>query len=242
MKPIKIDIIHEDDALIMVNKPAGVLSIPDRFDAQKPNLVRLLEQNRPKVWIVHRLDLETSGIICFAKTEAAHRELSRQFAQREVKKYYRLLVDGIVRPAEGVIDRPIAPSPAGGGLMHISAKGKPSTTKYQVLEVFKKFSWVEAQLLTGRTHQIRVHFKHLGHPLSVDRRYGPREAFFLSEIKHRRYNLGKTQEERPLLSRSALHAFRLTLQHPSSREVITLEAPLPKDLKAVLNQLRKWGR
>jgi 23S rRNA pseudouridine1911/1915/1917 synthase len=241
MKRRLFDIIHEDEALLIVNKAPMVLSIPDRFDPEKPNLQRLLEIDREKVWIVHRLDFETSGILCFAKTEEAHKHLSQQFEKRTVEKYYQALVDGQLRPETGTIDQPIGSSAAGGGRMIVTRKGKPSVTRYKVLEHFKSFSLVEIQILTGRTHQIRVHFQHIGFPLMVDRRYGSREAFYLSSIKQRRYNLKKDQEERPLVTRTTLHAHKLTLRHPTTDAPQTFEAPLPKDMAAAVKQLRKWG-
>lgn len=240
---LKIDIIHEDEALLVVNKPAELLTIPDRFDATKLNLVGLLAQHYPeKIWVVHRLDRETSGIICFAKTEEAHKNLSHQFFDRTVDKIYLALVDGKPNPLEGTINAPIGPHPTLPGKMTVIRGGKSAITDYKVLEVFKAYSLVEATIHTGRTHQIRVHFKHLGYPLAVDPLYGKRVGFYLSEVKNRKYQLGKEQEERPLMSRTTLHAFRLTLDHPNTGERIAFEAALPKDFQAVVSQLEKWGR
>lgn len=237
-----IELIFEDEALLLVNKPPDLLTIPDRFDAEKPNLYQILSaQAADKIYVVHRLDRETSGILCFAKTEEAHRLLSQQFAERTVDKFYLALVEGRPNPSEGVIDQPIGPHPAQPGKMTVIRSGKPAITEYRTIEVFKAFALVEADIKTGRTHQIRVHFKFIGHPLAVDPLYGKRSAFYLSEVKHRGYHLGKDQEERPLMARTTLHATQLSLNHPLTSERLTFKAPLPKDFQAVLRQLRKWG-
>ena len=235
----RLEIIHEDDDLLVVNKPAGLLSIPDRYVPDKPNLQDILKNQFGDIWVVHRLDKDTSGLLCFGKTEAAHKSLSRQFEERTVKKLYHALVDGKPGKTEGQIDRPIASGSK--GKMLVARQGKAALTLYKVLQQFKHCSWVEIDLKTGRTHQIRVHFQAIGHPLLVDPLYGRRTAFFLSEIKGKKYRLGKAQEERPLISRVSLHASVLQLQHPSSQEVLKFEAPIPKDLNACLKQLTKWS-
>lgn len=236
----KPEVVYEDDDLLLVNKPPHLLTIPDRYAPEKPNLFEQLNELYGKVWVVHRLDRETSGLICFAKNEETHRDLSIQFEKRQVQKFYLALVDGHVRPEEGEINKPIGPSPS-GTKMQVINNGKSALTTYKVLEYFKNFSWVEVQIHTGRTHQIRVHFQYIGHPLAVDVLYGQRNGFYLSEIKRRRYNLAKEKEERPLTNRSTLHAARLQLTHPRTKSPLNIEAPLPKDLSAILNQLRKWG-
>jgi len=235
------DTIHEDDELLLVNKPSGLLTIPDRYDADKPNLYHLLQAKYNEIYTVHRLDRETSGILAFAKTEAAHRELSRQFQERSVEKIYYALLDGVLPQDAGEIDRPIAPHPTISGKMITTAKGKPSLTHFKVIERFQHYTLVEADIKTGRTHQIRVHFAAIGHPLAVDEMYGRSDAFFLSNIK-KDYRTGKHREERPLMSRSSLHAYKLCLQHPSTQEKQCFEAKLPKDFRATLQQLRKWGK
>ncbi len=240
---IKIELIYEDEALLIVNKPPDLLTIPDRFDSTKPNLYHLLSmQYDGKIFIVHRIDRETSGVICFAKTEEAHKNLSQQFQDRAVEKIYLALVDGKPTPPEGSIDKPIGQHPTQAGKMTISRDGKAALTDYKAIEVFRAFALMEANIKTGRTHQIRVHFKSIGHPLAIDPLYGKREAFFLSEIKNRNYQLGKDQEENPLMSRTTLHATRLELNHPSTGARMPFVASLPKDFQAVLNQLRKWGK
>lgn len=241
MKKQHPDIIYEDEALMLIDKPSGMLSIPDRFTPEKPNLLSWLRDRYAEVYTVHRLDRETSGIICFARTEEDHRHLSQQFEQRQVNKRYLALLDGRIQPESGVIDQPIMPHPTRAGLMMPSKKGKAAVTRYQLLEQWEQFSWVEAEILTGRTHQIRVHFQAIGFPLAVDAWYGRREELFLSEIKGKRYRLGKDKTERPLLSRCSLHAHRLELSHPRTGEKLSAEASLPRDMQAVLKQLQKWA-
>lgn len=237
------EILYQDDYIIIVNKPSDILSIPDRFSPDKPNLYTWLNEAFGKTYIVHRLDRETSGIMVFARTEEAHRSLSMQFEHRETEKVYLALLDGYLYQDSGEIDKPISPRPGFPGEMMVSAKGKASLTLFKVVERFKNFTLVEADIKTGRTHQIRVHFKSIGFPLAVDPLYGRRDGFYLSEVKTNRFKLGKyVEEERPLMSRVTLHALRLTFNHPDTGERVSFESPLPKDFNAVLNQLRKWGQ
>ena len=239
---LRLEVLHEDEHVLVVVKPAGLLTIPDRV-GNADSLQALLERRYGKVFIVHRLDRETSGVVCFARTEAAHRHLSMQFEQHKVGKHYLALVDGVMHQETGEIDKPIGPHPIIAGKMAVSKQGKPSFTHYQVLELFKQFTLVEATLKTGRTHQIRVHFQSIGYPLAVDPLYGRREGFLLSEIKGRNYRSGKfSKEERPLMARTSLHAARLVFDHPETGKRLKFSAELPKDFNAVLNQLRKWGK
>jgi 23S rRNA pseudouridine955/2504/2580 synthase/23S rRNA pseudouridine1911/1915/1917 synthase len=225
--------------LIVVDKPSGLLTIPDRFGRQE-SLLNRLEQRFGKVYVVHRLDRETSGLLCFALDEASHRHLSMQFEHHTADKFYHVLVDGVVHHEEGEINKPIGEHPTLPGKMVVASWGKPSLTFYRVLERFRHFTLMEALIKTGRTHQIRVHFQHIGYPLAVDTLYGRRAAFFLSEVKGKKYKMGKfTEEERPLMSRTSLHASRLRIDHPVTGARITFQSPLPKDFDAMLRQLRK---
>ena len=236
---MKLDIVHQDDSLVVVNKPADVLSVPDRHDPELPNLRQLLGARFGEIIPVHRLDRPTTGLIVFARTAAAHRALSLQFEARDVEKVYLALVDGVPEPEEATIDEPIAPHPAQVGRMMVSSRGKFARTDYKVLERLGNFSLVGVQIFTGRTHQIRVHLAYAGHPLLVDPFYGKRTAFKLSELKGRRYNLKKHEVERPLLARVPLHAHRLAFTHPASGEWLSFRVEPPKDMRAVTNQLRK---
>ncbi|SEQ96779.1 RluA family pseudouridine synthase [Neolewinella agarilytica] len=241
---MKFEVLYHDDHLIVVNKPANLLSVPDRYDPDIPNLTALLGRKfGDPVMAVHRLDKPTSGVIVYARSPEAHRELNRQFQEREVDKVYHAIVDG-QPPEEGdvEIDEPIARNPGQTGRMMVSNRGVYAFTVFKVMERFgHQFSLLGVQIFTGRTHQIRVHLNYAGYPLMVDPFYGKREEFKLSEIK-RRYNIGKDQDERPLLSRVPLHASRLAFNHPDTGERVSFEATMPKDMRAVLNQLRKLGK
>ncbi len=236
------DILFEDDDLIVVNKPAGLLVIPDRFNADLPSLNKTLEQKLDrKIWVVHRLDRETSGVICFAKNEAAHRYLSILFQEHQVNKFYAGIVTGKIRPTEGRIETPISEHPAVKGKMVVSKKGKLAVTDYRVSEEWPLFSLVQFQIHTGRTHQIRVHMQSLGHPLVCDDLYGDGKPLYLSSFKRKYHASKKEEEERPLLSRLALHAYRLDFVKEDGTQVC-VDAPLPKDMAATINQLNKWAK
>jgi 23S rRNA pseudouridine1911/1915/1917 synthase len=234
-------LIYEDDYILVVNKPAGLLTLPDRFDTDKDNLIGQLQRKYGKVMVVHRLDRETSGILCFARTEAAHRHLSIQFEHHTVDKYYMALLDGELHHEEGEINKPIGEHPVIPGKMAIVNSGKPSLTFYRAMERFKRFTLVEVLIKTGRTHQIRVHFQSIGYQLAIDALYGRRSAIKLSEIKGKSYKTGKhSEDERPLMSRTTLHSSRLRVDHPHTGERMEFKTELPKDFAALLNQLRKW--
>jgi len=242
LKKRKLDIIYEDEDIIILNKPALVLTVPDRYAAEKPNLLAMLNQKYGKVFIVHRLDKETSGIIIFAKNAEAHRALSMDFEHRKVTKTYLALVEGRMAESQGEIDKPLAPSMTKYNKMVVNKRGKNSRTTYQVLETFKYYTFVEANIHSGRLHQIRVHFASIGYPLAIDFLYGNQSEFMLSSVKKKGLNLGKYQEEKPIMTRTTLHAYSLTIQHPTTQETMTFKADLPKDFRAVLNQLRKWNK
>lgn len=233
-----MNIIFENEHFIAINKPAGMLSIPDRKQSE-PSLKDILKEKYGNIYTVHRLDKGTSGVIVFAKDEETHKQLSQLFEGRDVAKYYLGLVHGVVSPATGSVEAPIAEHPAKNGKMITHIKGKPSHTEYEVLETFKLFSWLKFQIHTGRTHQIRVHMQHIGHSIVCDDLYGDPTPVLLSAIK-RNYKLSKREdEERPILSRLALHSYNLIFE--LNGETYNFEAEIPKDLKALLQQLQKRG-
>ncbi len=231
-------ILFENEDFIAVNKPAGLLSIPDRFNKMLPSLSHLLEQKYSEIFIVHRLDKGTSGLLLFAKNEATHRYLSKQFQDRKITKIYLALATGRILEPTGRIDTPISEQTGKGGRMKTAKKGMKALTTFEVLQTFGLYTYLKLQLFTGRTHQIRVHLQSIGHPIAMDTLYGSGEPFYLSSIK-RKYRKGKYQEEeKPLMSRQALHASELHFTDEKGQKH-DLKAPLPKDFKAVLNQLRK---
>jgi len=230
-------ILKEDENLVAINKPSGLLTIPDR-EGKEISLKQILKNKYGEIFTVHRLDKETSGIVVFAKNEEAHKQLSGLFEARETLKIYNGLVLGTPFEKSGVIKEPIAEHPSKKGLMTVYKKGKESITEYEVLENFKLYSWMQFRILTGRTHQIRVHMKHLGHPIVCDELYGDGKPVFISMIKRKKFNLAKDEEtERPILSRLALHASKLKFE--LDHKVYEIEAELPKDLRALLKQLHK---
>lgn len=233
-------ILHEEPDWLAIDKPAGLLSTPDRFDRDKPNLHDLLTARYGKVHPIHRLDRETSGVILFARTSEANRQLSRQFEEHTVEKTYLALTRGVPTAATGEIDAPLAECPRRPGLMRIDLRhGQPARTRWRVLEWLGPFTLFEVQPLTGRQHQIRVHLSGMGLPLAVDPEYGGNTALFLSEFKPG-YKRATGGGERPLIARLTLHAARLRFRHPSTQEPIEVTAPLPHDFEVALKQIRRW--
>ncbi|BAV08984.1 23S rRNA pseudouridine955/2504/2580 synthase/23S rRNA pseudouridine1911/1915/1917 synthase [Filimonas lacunae] len=234
------NIIFENDQFIAINKPSGLLSVPDRKQSE-PSLKDMLLAKYGSIFTVHRLDKDTSGVIVFAKDEETHKALSALFEGREVEKYYQGMVYGIPYPEKGSVDAAIMEHPAGNGKMITHAKGKASLTDYEVQQAFRLYSWLKFQIHTGRTHQIRVHMQHLGHAIVCDDLYSNGEPIFISALKKKNYNLNKNElNERPILGRLALHSWLLKFE--LNGEVFELEAPLPKDLRATLQQLEKHQR
>jgi 23S rRNA pseudouridine1911/1915/1917 synthase len=230
-------IIAETENWVAVNKPSGLLSIPDR-EGKETSLKTLLKEKYGEIFTVHRIDKDTSGLIIFAKNEAAHKHLSKQFEDRQTKKIYLGLVTGSPSVKTGRIDSPIAEHPALNGTMIIHRKGKEALTDYEVLEDFSIYSLVRFQIHTGRTHQIRIHMKDIGQPIVCDVLYGDGKPILISALK-KKYNLSRNElEERPILGRLALHAFQLAFKDIDGKS-IELEAPLHKDMRATMQQLTK---
>jgi len=225
-KPV---IIFENDDFVVVNKPSGLLSIPDRLQSGD-SLKSFLQKKYGQIFTVHRLDKDTSGLIAFAKNEHAHKFLSQAFEERLVDKNYL-----------GIVYGPIIEHPAKNGLMVVNKKGKPAITHYRVLEELGSFSYLSFNIETGRTHQIRLHMQSIGHSIVCDSLYGNETPIFVSSFK-RNYKLSKLEEEeRPILQRLGLHSFQLKFKDRQNREQ-QFEAALPKDMKALLQQLRNNAR
>ena len=199
----------------------------------------------PRLRVVHRLDKETSGVLIFATNTDAQRHLSHQFQNNEVEKEYLALVYGRPHETSGEIDAPIARHPTDPLRMAVARHGgRPARTRWNVEESFRAYTLLRIFPKTGKTHQIRVHLKHIGLPLAIDPVYNPASAraggLLLSSFK-RGYRPPSAGEERPLIDRLTLHAQRLKFQDRAGSSVV-VEAPLPKDFRAALNMLRKYGR
>jgi len=240
---IQLDILYEDDAMIAVNKPAGLLIVPDRWDRGIPTIQDMLreylrkEVDHPNIRVVHRLDKDTSGVVLLAKNVKAQSYLSKQFEQGEVHKTYHAIVKGVMDKDEGVISFPLIESPKKPGTMMVSENGKQSITLYKVLERFRGFTLAEANPLTGRTHQVRVHLMASGFPLAVDPFYGDSRPVYLSDLKKDYKRKGDS--ETPLIGRLPLHSFRISFREPAG-EMLVVEAPLPRDFQRMIKALRKY--
>lgn len=233
--------IYEDDNIIVINKESGILSIPDRYDPLIPSLDKILKRKYENIFIVHRLDKETSGIMVFAKDSESHKSLNEQFQKRKLTKFYHVLVAGIVSEDKIDIDIPLMPNPGKKPGMIPSARGKESLSKLRVIERFRHATFAEVDLVTGRHHQLRAHVAAIGHPLLVDSLYSEKSEFYLSSVK-RKYTISKNKEERPLISRITMHASTLEFFHPKTNEIVKFEAEYPKDFAVTLKQLRKFDK
>jgi RluA family pseudouridine synthase len=237
----RVPVLCDDAVFVAFNKPAGLPVIPERWHPEWPCLRSIASERLGiSLYVVHRLDAGTSGLVVFAKTAAAHRELCRQFAQHQVEKTYLALVKGEMAEEALTIQRAIAAHPSRPGVMVVSRSGKAAVTSLRVLERFRGSTLLEVQPQTGRQHQIRVHLQALGHPLLVDPVYGQSEAFFLSAIKSG-FHLKEGEKEQPLIRRLTLHASTLRFQHPERKESMTITAPEAKDFQAVVRNLRKYA-
>ena len=237
--PADYTVLYADDAIVVLNKKSGLLVAADRYDPLAPRLDLCAEKEFGHLYAVHRIDKDTSGIVLYARTAAAHRHISEQFEKRQIKKVYHCLVHGHPLWQHLTVDLTLQPD---GDKRHrtvVSHRfGKPSVTDFYLMGTCGPFSWIEARPLTGRTHQIRAHLQAQGFSIVCDPLYsGNQRPVLLSDIK-RKWN-GDTAKERPLLSRLALHAYSLSFIHPVSYEPFSVNAPYPKDLEAVRRQLAK---
>lgn len=231
------EIIYEDAYLIVVQKEAGVPVIPGRTSDMEISLKYRLKEIYGEIFVVHRIDAETSGLVVMAKDAETHRKLNTMFQNRQIIKKYLLLTRGIPKPESGEISFSLKRLNNQNKSV-VAQDGKTALTTYQVIEKYGNIALCEAEIHSGRHHQLRVHFKAINAPLLVDPTYAE-VGFFLSEIKAKKYKKGRDEVERPLLSRLSLHAAKLEFKHPFQNKIIKLEAPLPKDLRAAINQLRK---
>lgn len=238
-KNLDYSVVYSDDDIIVLNKRSGILIAADRYNPDAPRLDVLIEEAFGKIYAVHRIDKDTSGLIIYARNLEAQRSLSMQFEKRQVHKTYHALVYGHPLWENLHVDLPLQPD---GDAKHKTVVnkrfGKPSITEFRCIGTCGPYSWIEAKPLTGRTHQIRVHLAANGLSIVCDPLYsGNQKPVRLSEIK-KKWN-GDEYEERPLLSRLALHAYKIEFTHPTTNESISFTAPYPKDMEATRKQIAK---
>jgi len=235
---IPLDILYEDEDIIVINKPPGIVVHPARGHSAGTLVNALLHHCRDlpsdRAGIVHRLDKDTSGCLVACKDDALRFRLSSQFERREVRKTYLALVEGNPELDAGTMKHAIGHHPKERKKMAVRRDGRPAETSYQVLERFGAFSWLQLAPKTGRTHQIRVHVAAIGHPVVPDLRYGRRDRLTLFDVT------GKEKDAKTvLLDRQGLHAYRLEFAHPRTGCRLGIEAPLPADLAKTLAVLRR---
>jgi len=214
----QIKIIQQDESILVLNKPAGLPVLPDGWEKDAPYLVKMLEEQFGRIFIIHRLDKITSGLMVFARTAEAHRSLNIQFENREADKTYHAIVEGNPKWDEKITRFPLL---ANVGKKHRTVvndqKGKPSETRFRVLKQYQASALVEAKPMTGRTHQIRVHASALGHPLVGDILYGAQQT--------------------NTIHRPALHAYSLAFAHPKAKERIRFTSEYPDDFVNALKRI-----
>jgi 23S rRNA pseudouridine955/2504/2580 synthase len=223
-------LLLEDDDYMIVNKPAGLSTLEDRSDPL--NLLAMAREYHAEAQVCHRLDKDTSGVLVLARNPEAYRHLSLQFQNRTVEKVYQAVCDGLHNFHDTVVDRPLKKS--SDGVVRIHREGQPARTVFDTVAVYRMHTLVSCRPITGRMHQIRVHLASRGAPITGDTTYGGKQ-FYLSALK-RHYNIGKGDVEEPLVKRLALHASSIRFEN-RAHEAIAVEAPLPKDLRALIRQL-----
>jgi 23S rRNA pseudouridine1911/1915/1917 synthase len=233
---IELEIIFEDEQILVVNKPVGLVVHPAAGNPDGTLQNALLHHDAeliqlPRAGIVHRLDKETSGLLVVAKTPGAHRSLIEQLQAREIKREYRALACGVMT-AGGTVDQPIGRHPSQRIKMAVVRSGKPAVTHYRVIERFRAHTYLKVFLETGRTHQIRVHMAHIHYPLIGDPLYGGRLKLPAGATEALRHQL-------QTFRRQALHARQLGLKHPLSGEWMEWQAPIPADMEELLEALRE---
>lgn len=235
-----IETIYEDNNLLVISKPAGLLTIPDRYNKDIENLRQIFVEKYGQIFVVHRLDKDTSGTMVFAKDADTHRDLNTQFENTTVKKVYHCVVSGLINKDEIEIDIPLMTDPANPGKTIPSARGKESLTLLKVIKRFRNSTLVKCLLVTGRHHQIRAHCAAIGFPLLIDPMYNNTHEFLLSKIK-KKFNLKKHDIEKPIISRITMHSKILGFHHPGINEDVEYESNYPKDFAALVQVLEKYS-
>lgn len=226
-EPMDLDIYYEDRDVLVVNKPRGMVVHPAPGHVTGTLVNGLMHHCKDlsgingvmRPGIVHRIDKDTSGLLMVAKNDMAHESLVNQLVAKTVTRRYKAIVHGVIPHDTGTIDAPIGRDKVDRQSMTIDENGKHAVTHFRVLERFKDFTYVECQLETGRTHQIRVHMKYIGYPLAGDPKYGPKKTLDIDG--------------------QALHAGILGFTHPRTEEYIEFEAPLPQEFAQLLEYLRR---
>ncbi len=241
---IPLDIIYEDDYLIVISKPPDMVVHPagghlsgTLVHALAFHCQSLSQINGPvRPGVVHRLDRDTSGVMMSIKSNLVHSNIARQFQDRKIEKEYIAVVEGEIELDSDVIKRPIGRHVKDWKLMAIRHdNGKSATTVYEVMERFRGYTLVKLMPETGRTHQIRVHLRSIGHPIIADIAYGRKDACYESELCGK----GLEEGEKPIIERQALHAYRLKFFHPIFNKMMEFQAELPDDMSNLINKLRK---
>jgi 23S rRNA pseudouridine1911/1915/1917 synthase len=238
-QPIELAVVYEDDALLVINKPVGMVVHPAAGNLDNTLLNALLHHvpdllNLPRAGIIHRLDKDTSGLLVIAKTHAALIHLSKQMKARSISRIYQAVVNGILLSG-GTVDEPIGRHPIQRKRMTVIETGKPAVTHYRVVEKYRDHTRIKVQLETGRTHQIRVHMTHIRHPLLGDQIYGGR-------LQLPRGASPELIEQLRKFKRQALHASELGLIHPVTQKEMCWQAPLPDDMQNLIKVLRSDAR
>jgi RluA family pseudouridine synthase len=221
---MELNVLYEDNFIVAVNKPSGITTIPGNDQPREKSLVGMIEKYAgQKIFVVQRLDRETSGVVVFAKTPQAHKNLNLQFDRKEVRKSYIALVEGVCGFEDKEINIPVSKSKSRSRKPALSSKGLEAITRVRVLKRYDKYSLLEVVPVTGKRHQIRLHLKAIGHPLAFDRLYGRKDSLPLSEIS------GDPDDD-GLLARMPLHAKRISFLHPETGAKISIEAGLLEDM------------
>ncbi|GIM48184.1 RNA pseudouridine synthase [Collibacillus ludicampi] len=221
-EPIELNIVYEDDHLLVVNKPAGMIVHPTRGHytgtlANGAVYHWMMRGEKVRFRPVHRIDQYTSGLVLIAKTHFAHQQVAKEFVSHNLEREYHAIVHGRMTHDEGTVSAPIGLDPEHPQKRKVMQEGRPAVTHYRVVNRFADATWVKLRLETGRTHQIRVHMSHIGHPLFGDFLYG--------------------REEPAFIERQALHAGTLGIIHPRTKEKMVWNAPLPADMVNLIGRL-----